>query len=504
MSSNPYDPSAISDEAAPAEAFALEREANGNWWTRPCGGKEVFIIALPMIISTSFTSLMHFIDRVFLTWSSTAAMNASMHAGLAQWVSICFAVGVVSYVNAFVAQYTGAKHDERVGVSVWQGIWIGIFLTPIYLLTIPLAPYFFAFVGHQDQALEVTYFQILALSSGPIVIASAMSSFFTGRGLTWVTMVVTGIAAVVNIGLDYVLIFDKLGLGLSPIAGAAWATVSAHWVSVVAYALWMYLPRSRARFGLVHGWKLDWQLMRRLVGYGGSSGLHMLVEGAGFTVLLMMVGRLSKVAAESTTLAFSVNIVAFIPMVGLGIAISTLVGQQLGHNRPDLAARATWTGLSMGLLYSGIAAVLYVAAPQLFLFAYEANANPQEFADIRATTIILLRFVALYFIFDTMQIVFACAIKGAGDTLFVMLAAGGVSLVSVTIGQIGSQYFGGGLYWWWTVITAWLFTLAMIYLARFLQGGWRHMRVIEQQYIEPLESTDPADNERVDVVSTTA
>lgn len=484
MSGNPYEaPTITRDEELNAEEIAAE---GTHWWSRPCGGRDVLRIALPMIISTSFTSLMHFIDRVFLTWSSTAAMNASMHAGLAQWVSICFAIGVVSYVNSFVAQYTGAKHDERVGVSVWQGIWIGILLTPIYLLAIPIAPYFFALVGHEDQQLEVTYYQILALSSGPIIIASAMSSFFTGRGLTWVTMVVTGIAALVNIVADYLLIFDKFDLGVSPIAGAAWATVMAHWSTVVIYALWMYLPHSRKRFGLVYGWKFNFNLMRRLLKYGGSSGLHMLVEGAGFTVLLMMVGRLGKVAAESTTLAFSVNIVLFIPMVGLGIAIATMVGQQLGNNRPDLAERATWTGMAMGLLYSGTSALLYLFAPQLFLYAYEANANPAEFADIRATTIVLLRFVALYFIFDTMQIVFACAIKGAGDTLFVMLAAGLVSLVSVTIGQIGSQFFGGGLYWWWTVMTAWLFTLAMTYLVRFLQGRWRTMRVIERQYVEPV------------------
>lgn len=484
MSENPYESSTL---ALPAKAKDEPIAAEGtHWWSRPCGAREVLQIALPMVISTSFTSLMHFVDRVFLTWSSTAAMNASMHAGMAQWVSICFAIGVVSYVNSFVAQYTGAGHDERVGVSVWQGIWIGILLTPVYLLAIPLAPYFFALVGHEDQHLEVEYFQIAALGSGPIIIAAAMSAFFTGRGLTWVTMVVSAIACFVNIVGDYLLIFDKFDLGVSPIAGAAYATVLAHLTTVLCYSLWMYLPRSRAKFGLVHGWKFDFSLMQRLIRYGGSSGLHMLVEGAGFTVLIMMVGRLGKVAAEATTLAFNVNIVLFIPMVGLGIAISTLVGQQLGHNRPDLAERATWTGLTLGLFYSGVAAVLYFVAPQLFLFAYEANANPEEFANIRATTVILLRFVALYFIFDTMQIVFACAIKGAGDTLFVMLAAGTVSLISVTIGQIGSQFYGGGLYWWWSVITAWLFTLALIYLVRFLQGKWRTMRVIEKQYIEPV------------------
>jgi multidrug resistance protein, MATE family len=474
---------------------AIEKSKEGPaWWSRPCGVRDVLRIALPMIISTSFTSLMHYIDRVFLTWRSTAAMDASMQAGIAQWVSICFAIGVVSYVNSFVAQYTGAGHDERVGPSVWQGIWFGLFLTPLYLMLIPLAPLLFQIIGHapDSQALEVTYFQILAIASGPCIVATAMSAFFTGRGLTWVTMIVTGVAAVVNIVGDYLLIFDKFELGITPLAGAAWATVMAHSTTVLCYALWMYLPRSRHKFGLVTGWKPDLALMKRLIWYGGSSGMHMQVESTGFAALIMLVGRLGRVASEATTLAFSVNIVAFIPMIGLGIAISTLVGQQLGHNRPELAERATWTGLALGLGYSAVAALLYVGAPGVFLFAYEQHANPAEFAEIRGTVVVLLRFVALYFIFDTMQIVFSCAIKGAGDTMFVMLVAGAVSLTSVVGGQIGATYFNGGLYWWWSVMTAWLLALSMIYLARFLHGGWRRMRVIERQYTGdiPLDEDD--------------
>ncbi len=485
MSQDTYESSA----ATATDALAI-KSAGNTWWSRPCGGRDVMQIALPMIISTSFTSLMHFIDRLFLTRVSVAAMNASMQAGLAQWVSIAFAIGVVSYVNSFVAQYYGAKHEERIGASVWQGIWLGIFLTPLYLLAIPLAPLLFGIVGHdaEAQTLEVTYFSILAWASGPCVIATAMSAFFTGRGLTWVTMIVSGIAAVVNIVGDYILIYDIFDTGVSPIAGAAIATAAAHFTTVLVYGLWIYLPPSHARFGLTN-WKIDFPLLGRLVRYGGASGAHMLVEGAGFTLLVMLVGRLGTVASTATSLAFSVNIIAFIPMVGLGIAISTIVGQQLGNNRADLAERATWTGLTIGLAYSGTAALLYFFAPDLFLMAYEGGADEANFAAIRGTVVILLRFVALYFLFDTMQIVFACAIKGAGDTLFVMLAAGVVSFLGVTIGQIGSVYFDGGLYWWWSVMTAWLFALAAIYLARFLHGGWRTMRVIEKQYAG--EVSDP-------------
>lgn len=490
MNENPYESSISATDSAAIE----ELEASHSWWRRPCGGREVLLIALPMVISTSFTSVMHFIDRMFLTWHSSEAMAASMQAGLAQWTLICFAFGVASYVNSFVAQYHGAGHDERIGASVWQGVWFGILLTPLFLMTIPLAPAFFAFVGHDDsiQREEVIYFQILAWGSGPTIIATALSTFFTGRGQMVVTMIVSGIACAINVIADYILIFDIFDLGVRGIAGAAWATVIAHWSTVAIYGAWMYRRQYRQRYGLLTGWRFDPKLMRRLIYFGGSSGAQMLIEGAGFTILLLLVGRLGKLEAEATTLAFNINIVAFIPMVGLGIAISTLVGQNLGQNRADLAERATWTGLTLGMIYSSIAALLYFAAPDLFLVGHAAGAQWEGFDEIRAVAVILLRFVALYFLFDTMQIVFVCAIKGAGDTLYVLLVATVVSITSVVVGQLGAAYFGGGLYWWWSVLTGWLLVLSLCYLGRFLQGGWKKMRVIEQQYLDdvPLAPVD--------------
>jgi hypothetical protein len=84
-------------------------------------------------------------------------------------------------------------------------------------------------------------------------------------------------------------------------------------------------------------------------------------------------------------------------------------------------------------------------------------------------------------------------LKGAGDTLFVLLVAATASIGSIAIGHIGASYFGGGLYWWWGVMTVWLCALAMAYLARFVQGGWKRMRVIEKQYSGEIASDEPAE-----------
>ena len=461
------------------------RQRTENWWTRPCGGREVLAIGLPMMISTGFWSLQWFIDRMYLMWYSSDAMSASLPAGMFHWTMICFPGGIASYVNTFVAQYYGAGHKERIGLAVGQGVRFAWIMTPLFLLSIPLAPLLLGKSGASDEIsqLSIQYFQILAFGAGATVLSNALSSFYTGRGLTRVVMVVQGLATGVNLVFDYLLIFGKFGCPEMGMAGAAWATVASQWFSVAAFWVLMRWSENREEFGLDAGNRFDGELFRRLLKFGAPGGLPMLVEAAAFSLLTLFVSQISKVAAASTSLAFNVNAIAFIPVFGVSIAVSTLVGQKLGEGRDDLAARATWTSLALALIYTGFFGVLYFAVPDLFLLAHAQHANKAEFAIVRATTIILLRFVAAYCLFDAVQIVLVGALKGAGDTRFILLATSTISVACVTLGRCGQVWLGWGLYGWWWVMTLWLFVLSLVYLVRFLEGKWRSMRVIEAEYL---------------------
>ena len=96
------------------------------WWRRPCGGRDVLALALPLIISTMSFTVMTFIDRMFLTWYSIDAVAAAMPAAMLQFTLISFPLGVATYVNTFVAQYQGSGRPRQIGPIVWQGIWIGL------------------------------------------------------------------------------------------------------------------------------------------------------------------------------------------------------------------------------------------------------------------------------------------------------------------------------------------------------------------------------------------
>lgn len=478
----------------PDDEIETHDEPRG-WWRRPCGGRAVLVVAAPLIVSTASWSVMHFCDRMFLLWYSPNAMAAALPSGVFHFFLLCFPLGLATYVNTFVAQYFGAGRDERIGRAVAQGMWVGLVCIPVYLSLIPLAGPFFRWVAHDPAIVgyETTYFQVLTCEAGGVVFAAALSSFFIGRGETTVVMLVNAVAALLNIVLDYLFIFGVAGFPEMGIAGAAWATVIGQWCKPLIYLALIFRPRYSARFGIRHLRTFDGALMWRLLRFGGPSALQMTVTVGAFAVFILIVGQLGPDAMAATTLAFNVETLAWVPMLGLGMAVSTLVGQQLGADRPDLAARATWTAFVVSLVYMSAMAVVYLSIPHLLLLGHRAGADPAEFAALQATTIVLLRFVAAYCIFDAMNLIFCSAIKGAGDTLFVLMTTIITSPLPVAAGWAGIHWGGLGLYWCWTVITLWVWCLGVTYILRFLHGKWREMRVIEPEMEENGAGPGPGD-----------
>jgi MATE family multidrug resistance protein len=126
-------------------------------------------------------------------------------------------------------------------------------------------------------------------------------------------------------------------------------------------------------------------------------------------------------------------------------------------------------------------AIAYLAFPGVFVAAFSAKADPAAFEPIGRLVRVLLRFVALYTVFDTLNIVFASAIKGAGDTRFVMTVIVGVSIGLLVVPCfVALVVFKADIYVAWAIISGYIILLGGIFLARFLSGKWKSMRVIER------------------------
>jgi MATE family multidrug resistance protein len=170
-------------------------------------------------------------------------------------------------------------------------------------------------------------------------------------------------------------------------------------------------------------------------------------------------------------------------MIGFGIAVTTLVGQALGKNDAQLAQRTCWSAFYMTFAYMFLIAVGYWFWPNLFLYPFSFGENPQEFYAVAPLAEQLLGFVAIYCLFDTGNIIFSAALKGAGDTRFVMVVSVVLSWILMTLPcYLAVNYQWGshnGLYVAWGFTTSFVCVLAVVFLLRFLHGKWKTMRVIE-------------------------
>jgi MATE family multidrug resistance protein len=184
------------------------------------------------------------------------------------------------------------------------------------------------------------------------------------------------------------------------------------------------------------------------------------------------------------------------PMIGCGIAISVLVGQYLGAQKPDIAQTAVYSGFHLTFLYMASIAAAFVLAPDIFVAPFAHQADPKGFAEIYAYSVILLRFVAIYCLFDTMNIIFCSAIKGAGDTRYVMIMTVILSVfVLILPVYLAVEILESGLMVAWVFATVYVISLGVTFYVRFLGGKWKSMRVIDLE--PPIPRTRPTKLGRV-------
>jgi len=461
-------------------------------WNSQGGYREVLVIAVPLILSTASWSVQHFVDRMFLSWYAPEAIAAAMPAGMVYFSIVSIFMGTAGYASTFIAQYYGAKRFHRVGPALWQGVYVSFVGGLVLLCMIPFGEIIFRLVGHDElvQHNEVVYFQILCMGGGPYIASYALSGFYSGRGKTWPVMWVNIIATALNLILDYALIFGHWCFPEMGIKGAGIATVIAGIFSFIAFLKLISAREFNKTYHTIDEWRPEKELFIRLLRFGAPSGVHFFLEMFGFTAFVLLVGRLGTASLAATNIAFNINTLAFMPMIGCGIAISMLVGRYLGADKPDLAQISAYSGFHMTFMYMTSIAAAYVLLPDIFVAPFALKADPQRFSEIYRYSVILLRFVAVYSIFDAMNIIFCSAIKGAGDTRFVMLITVILSLtVLIVPTYLAIVVFEYGLMISWFLATIYVILLSLAFYLRFLNGKWKTMRVIERVPQPPSPGT---------------
>jgi MATE family multidrug resistance protein len=448
--------------------------------------RELLQVAVPLMLSAGTLSIMNVADRAMLTGWSQDSLAAVMPAGMMHWTAVCIPMGMILYANTFIAQFDGAGQPDRMMSALRQAVWLALGCGAVLTLSPLVSGPLLALTGQAPGIIadEKTYFDTLSMGCPLVMVSMALSCFYSGRRRTRVILVVNIISVLVNFGMDYLLIFGRLGLPAMGIRGAALATLAGRASEVGIYAFLITRSNNRRQFPIFASWRPDPELLKKFVRYGLPSGTHYLVEHLGFTVFLFILGRLNRDALAASNLAFGINALIYVPLLGFGTAVQTLVGHHIGAGQTPAATRTTWNATLLAIVWTGLMAVVLVVFPmqclQPFLMFARAGKDTDAITSILPIAAMLLRFVAIYSIFDALAVVFASALRGAGDTIFPMILTMCSSWLIMVLPALYLVQQGGTRiqHLWWTA-TVHVMVLGALMMSRFLTGRWKQIQIFE-------------------------
>ncbi|MCP4755581.1 MAG: MATE family efflux transporter, partial [Proteobacteria bacterium] len=312
---------------------------------------EILRVTLPLVAATASHTILTFTDRVFLSWYSPTAIAAAVPASILSFTFTCFFLGTGQYVNVLIAQFFGAKQNEDLARSLWQGIYFTLLSAVIIILFIPLGFFIIEHSGHSPAVIaeEKAYFGILMFGGGFIVMGAVLSSFFSGRSLTKVVMYLSVMGAAINIVLNYVLIFGKLGFPGMGIRGAGIATITASGVVVFSYVVLILIGKDRHQFPVTRLIGFNKRIFLKLIRFGVPNGFQFFIDLATFSAFIFLIGLQGDAILAASNIVLSVNMLAFMPMLGIGQATSILVGQYMGRKKPDIGISVTYRSLKLAV-----------------------------------------------------------------------------------------------------------------------------------------------------------
>ncbi|MBN1507743.1 MAG: MATE family efflux transporter [Sedimentisphaerales bacterium] len=456
-------------------------DMNGAGGVAGAGGmRELLAIALPMVVSHACETVMTFTDRLFLSRLGPEQMNAAMAGGLTTFVVMTFFLGLTGYSTALVAQYLGAGRKDRCAGATTQAMLIALAAYPLILLARPLVHVAFEKTGISAAQLapQIAYFDILIYATLIGLFRNCLSSFFSGIARTRIVMVAAFTAMVVNVGMNYILIFGKFGFPAWGIRGAAFGTIVGG-LCGLGVLLTAYLgPAIRRTYQVGRSLRFDREAMATLLRFGYPAGVEMFLNVVAFTAMILAFHAHGSATATAATIVFNWDMVSFVPLIGIQIGVMSLVGRYMGANDPDTAHRSTMSALKSGWLYSVVILILFVGFPGRLVAIFRPEQVDPVFQQAAPLAVRMIRIASVYVLLEAVVVVFSGALRAAGDTFWAMCVSVAVHWLMLGILLVMLYALGLSPIAAWVAVVIAFMAFCGIFYWRYRSGKWRTIRVV--------------------------
>lgn len=446
----------------------------------PGGMKGLLVMALPMMVSTSCDAVMTFTDRFFLSKLGTEFMNAAMGGFVTYQTLIFFFMGLVGYSTALVAQYYGAGQKHKAPLVTTQGMMLSLLAWPVILLLKPVAIFAFSGVNLPENqlVLQVDYLNVLVLGSFFTLFRQVLGCYFTGIGQAQVVMRATLSALMVNVLLDYVLIFGNFGFPEMGIQGAALATIAGNAVSFLFFLGAYFKRKNLFEFQILKSFRISGDILTRLIRYGYPAGIELSLNFIAFFLITLMFQSQGASESTATSMMFSYDMLSFIPLIGIEIATTSLAGRYMGAGNPEFAAKTAWSAAKLGLLYSSFVLIVFLSIPGLLVNVFEPEFFDEVFEHARPMAMTMIRLASLYVLAQAVIVALIGALRGAGDTFYTMLVSVGGNWIFVPLQYLLLYKFHTSIQIAWLGLILVYLILCIVIYRRFVQGKWKSLRII--------------------------
>ena len=415
-----------------------------------------------------------FVDNIMVGQLGTAELAAVSLGNSFMFIAMSIGIGFSTAITPLIAEADASNNFKQAKSAYKHGLFLcttlGILLFLLVFFSKPLM-----YLMQQPEevvVLAIPYLNLVAFSLIPLVIFEAIKQFTDGMSMTKYPMYATLIANIINVVLNYLLIFGKFGFPEMGMVGAAYGTLVSRIIMVIyLWTLLRYKERSRKIVRNIKLFTLDSSMIKKIVNIGSLSAMQMFFEVAIFTSAIWLSGLLGKNSQAANQIALNLSSMTFMVAMGLSVASMIRVGNQKGLQNYKELRRIAFSIFLLGILLAVFFALLFFifhkSLPNVYVDLNDTT-NYKDNMEVLSIASNLLLAAAFFQISDSIQVVVLGALRGLQDVKIPTI----LTFISYWVVGFPVSYFLGteemyGSFGIWLGLLAGLTTASVLLFIRF-------------------------------------
>lgn len=378
-------------------------------------------LATPVMLGMLGHTFVSLVDNVMVGQLGTAELAAVSLGNSFIFIAMSLGIGFSTAITPLIAEADSENSFEKGKASFKHGLFLCTVLSVLLFLLILLAKPLMYLMKQPEEVVElaIPYLDLVAFSLIPLIIFQAFKQFSDGLSMTKYPMYATILANVINVVLNYLLIFGKFGFPQMGIVGAAIGTLISR--VVMLFFLWWILKgkeKSKDYVSNIKLFSLENRMIKKVLNLGFPSAMQMFFEVAIFTAAIWLSGTLGKNPQAANQIALNLSSMTYMVAIGLSVAAMIRVGNQKGLRNFTELRRIAISIFLLGLAFAFVFALLFLAFHNLFPKIYVDLDDASNFMDNMEVVSIaakLLIAAAIFQLSDSAQVIILGALRGLQD-----------------------------------------------------------------------------------------